>query len=99
MALGGTATCNAMGAGKWPDELTPFFKGADVCVLPDNDKPGAEHAGMVAARLHGIAKRVRLLEEIVTRFAGKDSEGNYVWDEKAIRDRHKALAEFATEKM
>ena len=39
-ALGLPATCNAMGAGKWPDELTPYFKGADIVILPDNDIPG-----------------------------------------------------------
>lgn len=31
------ATCNPMGAGKWWDELTPFFEGADIVILPDND--------------------------------------------------------------
>ena len=62
ITLGGAATCNAMGAGKWPDGLTPFFKGADVVILPDNDKPGAKHAGMVAGKLQGVAKRVRVLD-------------------------------------
>jgi KaiC/GvpD/RAD55 family RecA-like ATPase len=37
VALGVPATCNAGGAGKWPDELTPFFKGANVVILPNND--------------------------------------------------------------
>jgi AAA domain len=35
--LGVPATCNAGGAGKWPDELTGWFKGADVVIIPDND--------------------------------------------------------------
>ncbi len=35
--LGVPATCNPMGAGKWWDELTPFFVGADVVIIPDND--------------------------------------------------------------
>jgi Protein of unknown function (DUF3631) len=62
-AIGGTAaTCNAMGAGKWPDELTPCFKDADVVILPDNDETGAKHAGLVAGKLHGVARRVRILE-------------------------------------
>jgi putative DNA primase/helicase len=51
-----------MGAGKWPNNLTPFFKGADVVILPDNDAPGKEHANLVAGKLHGAAKRVRVLE-------------------------------------
>lgn len=36
-SLGVPATCNAMGAGKWPDELSEHFAGADVVLLPDND--------------------------------------------------------------
>ncbi|PZU95642.1 MAG: hypothetical protein DI527_00405 [Chelatococcus sp.] len=35
--LGVPATCNPMGAGKWWEELTPFFADADVVFLPDND--------------------------------------------------------------
>ena len=40
--LGVPATTNARGAGKWPDELTPFFTNARIVILPDND-PQAEH--------------------------------------------------------
>jgi len=61
-ALDLAATCNAGGAGKWPDELTPPFKGADVIILPDNDGPGQDHARLVARKLHGTAKRVRILD-------------------------------------
>ncbi|ELT50982.1 AAA family ATPase [Brucella intermedia] len=35
--LGVPATCNPMGAGKWWDDLTPYFKDADIVVLPDRD--------------------------------------------------------------
>ncbi len=31
------ATCNAGGAGKWRDELNPYFDGADVVIIPDRD--------------------------------------------------------------
>jgi hypothetical protein len=62
IALGGVATCNAMGAGKWPDDLTPFFKNADVVVLPDNDDPGAKHAALLLEKLQGTARRVRIIE-------------------------------------
>ena len=62
VSLGGAATCNAMGAGKWPDELTHFFKDADVCILPDNDKPGADHAAKVFGKAQAVARRVRVLE-------------------------------------
>ncbi|WP_024516960.1 AAA family ATPase [Bradyrhizobium sp. Tv2a-2] len=80
-ALGVPASTNAGGAGKWPDELTPYFKDADVVVLADNDPqtrnsktgelqwhpdgrpklPGQDHAKLVASKLAGVAKRVRIL--------------------------------------
>ena len=37
MAIGVPATTNAGGAGKWPSELTEFFAGPDVVVIPDHD--------------------------------------------------------------
>jgi hypothetical protein len=37
LALGVPATTNAGGAGKWRSELTEFFAGADVAIIPDND--------------------------------------------------------------
>ena len=36
-ALGVPATTNAGGAGKWRQELTEFFAGADVVIIPDHD--------------------------------------------------------------
>src|SRR5262249_55528330 len=56
------ATCNPMGAGKWPADLSAPFADADVVVLPDNDDAGRNHASVVCAALNGVAKRVRLLE-------------------------------------
>lgn len=60
-AAGIPATCNAMGAGKWPDELCPHFRGADVVIVPDNDDPGRKHVELVGSKLAGIAKRIRVL--------------------------------------
>jgi hypothetical protein len=79
--LGVPASCNAGGAGKWPDELTAYFQDADVVIVPDNDPqavnsktgelrwhpdgrpvlPGQDHAKLVASKLAGVAKRVRIL--------------------------------------
>jgi len=61
-ALGFVATTNAMGAGKWKDQYSEFLRGADVVLLPDNDAPGRDHANNVAAELHSVAKRVRILD-------------------------------------
>jgi AAA domain len=40
--LGAPATTNAGGVGKWREELSKFFSGADVVVIADND-PQARH--------------------------------------------------------
>ena len=56
------ATTCVGGAGKWRPEYTESLKGAGVCIIPDNDAPGREHAMAVAQALHGIASQVRLLE-------------------------------------
>lgn len=40
--IGVPATCNAGGAGKWRDELSEFFRGADVVIIPDRD-PQKKH--------------------------------------------------------
>jgi len=60
--LGITATCNAMGAGKWPEGLADHFRGADVIHLSDNDDAGREHTGVVAAALKDLAARQRVLD-------------------------------------
>lgn len=49
--LGLIATTNAGGAGKWRPDWAPLFVGASVCILPDNDDPGLEHAHVVANSL------------------------------------------------
>lgn len=56
------ATCNAGGAGKWPEGLAEFFRDADVVIIPDNDEPGRNHVGVVGAALEGIAKTIRVLD-------------------------------------
>jgi putative DNA primase/helicase len=59
--IGAVATTNAMGAGKWREELNKYFAGADVVLVPDNDNPGFKHVQNVGAALTGIAKRLRVL--------------------------------------
>ena len=57
--LGLVATCNAGGANSWPPGLSEYFRGRDVCILPDNDDAGRSHAERVAVALHGIARSIR----------------------------------------
>ena len=59
--LGLTATCNAMGAGKWRPSYSEALRGASVVVVPDNDPPGHQHARDICAALVGIAARCKLV--------------------------------------
>jgi hypothetical protein len=60
-ALGCTATCNPMGAGKWRSEYNSCLTGKEVIILPDNDTPGQEHAKKVATSLYGVAKELYII--------------------------------------
>jgi 5S rRNA maturation endonuclease (ribonuclease M5) len=60
-ALGLTATCNAMGAGKWRSSYSAALRDASVVVLPDNDPPGYQHARDICTALAGIAARCKLV--------------------------------------
>lgn len=61
-AIGLMATCNAQGAGKWQPNYTETLSGRKICILPDNDEPGHEHAQAVAMALQGKAQTVRIVE-------------------------------------
>lgn len=61
-AWGVPATTNAGGSGKWKDELSPWLKGANVIVIPDNDESGRVHLQSVGAKLQGIVSSLRVLE-------------------------------------
>jgi 5S rRNA maturation endonuclease (ribonuclease M5) len=56
------ATTASGGAGKWQDSYSEVLRGADCIILPDKDERGREHADLVAGRLQGITKRLRVLE-------------------------------------
>ncbi|MBM4302173.1 MAG: hypothetical protein FJ121_11745 [Deltaproteobacteria bacterium] len=61
-ALGLTATCNPMGAGKWRKEYNRHFQGKAVVIIPDNDDAGRKHALDVARNLHSVAASVKVVE-------------------------------------
>lgn len=60
--LGLVATTNHGGAKKWKPYYSDYLIGADVVIIPDNDKPGREHAERVAQSLVGKAKSIKMLE-------------------------------------
>ena len=67
-AHGFVATCNSGGATKevgdkkWPDTCTESLRGADVVIIADKDSTGRTHAQVVAGKLMGIAKSIRVIE-------------------------------------
>lgn len=66
-----TATCNAMGAGKWRPEYADQLVAAGckrVVVVPDSDGPGRAHADHVARSCHAAGLAVK----VVTLDTGKD---------------------------
>lgn len=68
-ALGGTAVCSAMGAGKAHLADWSPLRGANVVIIQDKDDPGRQHAREVSGQLTGVAKTV----EIVEAKLGKDA--------------------------
>lgn len=61
-ALGITATCNPMGAGKWRASYSAWLRGARCIIVPDNDAPGRAHADTVARALAAVAASVKVLD-------------------------------------
>ena len=62
MAMGFVATTFVGGAGKWRDEYSEYFLGADVVLIPDNDNPGLKGMTEIATKLYGTASRIRMIE-------------------------------------
>ena len=61
-AHGLTATCNSGGAGKWLPEYNRALRGRTVYIVPDNDKPGRDHADLVMKSLLGTAQEIHILD-------------------------------------
>lgn len=59
---GEVATCNPGGAGKWRDDYSPFFAGAEVVVVADRDEAGQGHARQVSKALRPMAQSVIVAE-------------------------------------
>ncbi|UGY15238.1 AAA family ATPase [Bradyrhizobium septentrionale] len=69
-AMGVPATCNAGGAGKWPEELTQYFRGANVVIPPDND-PQAKNPRTGEPRFHPDGRPVLPGQDHVKLVASK----------------------------
>jgi hypothetical protein len=89
-SIGAIATTSHTGAGSWPTEITQYFTGANVVVIPDNDEPGFSYAKRAIAHLLPVAKSVRYLD-LELMMPGDDA---YEWVHHAKGTR-KELAELA----
>jgi len=56
-----SVTTSPRGAGKWLDEFAVFTAGKQVLILPDNDKPGQEHASRIALSCFRYAQGVKIV--------------------------------------
>ena len=57
--LGLIATTSPEGAGRWRDEYAESLRGRAVCILPDADRPGGDHAADIIMSLLGVAAELR----------------------------------------
>jgi hypothetical protein len=94
-SLGFAATNCAGGAKKWRDDYNEHLRNADVVLLPDHDESGREHAEHVAASLHGIAKRVRVLDlaQVWPECPKKGDVTNWIEDGDGTREKLTTLIE------
>jgi hypothetical protein len=89
-SIGAVATTSHTGAGSWPTEITQYFSGANVVVIPDHDEPGRSYAKRAIAHLLPVVKSVRYLD-LNLMMEGDDA---YEWVHHAKGTR-KELAELA----
>jgi hypothetical protein len=61
-SMGLVATTNCGGSKKWLPEYSPFLRGKEVVLLPDNDKAGEEHLETLRAALGKVVKSMRIVK-------------------------------------
>ena len=62
VSIGLKATTNCGGAGKWHGSYADALRGRKIAVIPDNDKPGMDHANGVANSLLGKVEKIKVVE-------------------------------------
>lgn len=71
----GFAATTAGSVNDWKPEYAPYFKGADVVVLPDNDEPGSTLASKVYKDLEGTVEKALIVK---TSSAPKGDVTDYI---------------------
>jgi hypothetical protein len=96
--IGVPATCNYDGGGKWNDQQTETFKGADVVVITDNDEVGRKHGKLVATKRGGVAKRLRVfgMEALWSQCPPKGDDSDWIEQTHGTAEAFYALIEKAT---
>jgi putative DNA primase/helicase len=61
-SLGLVATCNSGGAGKWEPQYTESLRGANVYMIPDNDKAGRLHRDLVCNSIKDVVRQIKVVE-------------------------------------
>jgi len=89
-SIGAVATTSHTGAGSWPTEITKYFAGANVVVIPDHDEPGRSYAKRAIAHLLPVVKSIRYLD--LNLMMEGDDAYEWVHDMQGTR---KELAELA----
>lgn len=59
--VGFVATTNVAGALNWTEAYTPYFRGKDLVILPDNDKAGEDRLQLLQKLLAKAAKSIRIV--------------------------------------
>ena len=90
ISIGAIATTSHTGAGSWPAEITQYFAGANIVVIPDNDEPGRQYARRAIQNLLPVAKSIRYLD--LDLMVEGDDAHEWVYHAKGTR---KELAELA----
>jgi len=90
VSIGAIATTSHTGAGSWPAEITQYFAGANIVVIPDHDEPGRQYARRAIQNLLPVAKSIRYLD--LDLMVEGDDAYEWVHDMKGTR---KELAELA----
>jgi 5S rRNA maturation endonuclease (ribonuclease M5) len=80
-AVGGTAVCSPMGAGKADKVDWSDLAGKNVTIVADKDNPGRKHAADIAARLKGVATCVRVVEAKQGKDVADHIAAGYTLDE------------------
>ena len=90
VSIGAIATTSHTGAGSWPEEITQYFAGANIVVIPDHDEPGRQYAKRAISRLLPVVKSIRYLD--LDLMVEGDDAYEWVYHAKGTR---KELAEMA----